>query len=91
MEGADFHISEVKQNAMKEYLSRVQKILNANLPSDSMMTVICTYADPILCYTSGIMTWMRAELHKLDSKTHQLLTTHGFHHPKSSIHRLYLH
>eukprot|EP00957_Ditylum_brightwellii_P023012 1736799-Ditylum_brightwellii.AAC.1 len=37
------------------------------------------------------MKWTRAELKKLDIKTQRLLTTHGFHHPKSSILRLYLH
>eukprot|EP00957_Ditylum_brightwellii_P196482 14970798-Ditylum_brightwellii.AAC.1 len=37
------------------------------------------------------MKWTRAELRKLDVKTRKLLTTHGFHHPKLSIARLYLH
>eukprot|EP00957_Ditylum_brightwellii_P097675 7439843-Ditylum_brightwellii.AAC.1 len=37
------------------------------------------------------MKQTRAELKKLDVKTWKVLTTHGFHHPKSSIPRLYLH
>eukprot|EP00957_Ditylum_brightwellii_P109238 8333065-Ditylum_brightwellii.AAC.1 len=37
------------------------------------------------------MKWTRTELKKLDVKTRKLLTTYGFHHPKSSIPRLYLH
>eukprot|EP00957_Ditylum_brightwellii_P018294 1378020-Ditylum_brightwellii.AAC.1 len=37
------------------------------------------------------MKWTRAELKKLVVKTQKLLTAHGFHHPKSSIPRLYLH
>eukprot|EP00957_Ditylum_brightwellii_P005045 383602-Ditylum_brightwellii.AAC.1 len=85
MEGADFHTSEVKQNTMKEYLSRVHKFLNANLPGDSMMMAIHTYVVPVLYYIFGIMKWMRAELCKLDGKTCKLLTTHGFHHQESSI------
>eukprot|EP00957_Ditylum_brightwellii_P110882 8457202-Ditylum_brightwellii.AAC.1 len=56
-----------------------------------MMTAICTYATPILRYTFGIMRWTRAELQKLDVKTRKSLTTHDFHHPKSSILCLYLH
>eukprot|EP00957_Ditylum_brightwellii_P177363 13510201-Ditylum_brightwellii.AAC.1 len=48
MEGADFHTQEVKSNTIKEYLSQVQKILQAQLPGDAMMTAICTYATPIL-------------------------------------------
>eukprot|EP00957_Ditylum_brightwellii_P175524 13363814-Ditylum_brightwellii.AAC.1 len=68
MEGADFHTSEVKQSTMKEYLSQVCKILNANLLGDSMMTAICAYAVPILCHTFVIMKWTRAELCKLDGK-----------------------
>eukprot|EP00957_Ditylum_brightwellii_P056647 4293751-Ditylum_brightwellii.AAC.1 len=68
MEGADFHTSDVKQNTMKENLSRVCKILNVNLPGDSMMKAICTYVVPILCYTVGIMKWTRAELRKLGGK-----------------------
>eukprot|EP00957_Ditylum_brightwellii_P011954 901524-Ditylum_brightwellii.AAC.1 len=87
MEGADFHTEEVKSNTIKEHLSRFQKILKAQLPGDAMMTAICAYATPILRYTFGIMKWTRAELRKLDAKTRKLLTTHGFHHPKSSIPR----
>eukprot|EP00957_Ditylum_brightwellii_P073884 5613922-Ditylum_brightwellii.AAC.1 len=63
MKGADFHTSKVKQNTMKKYMSRVCKILNANLLGDSIMTVICAYVVPILCYTFGVMKWTRAELH----------------------------
>eukprot|EP00957_Ditylum_brightwellii_P099050 7544667-Ditylum_brightwellii.AAC.1 len=55
-----------------------------------MMTAICAYATPILRYIFGIMKWTRVELQKLDVKTRKLLTTHGFHHPKSSIPCLYL-
>eukprot|EP00957_Ditylum_brightwellii_P062415 4736600-Ditylum_brightwellii.AAC.1 len=82
MEGADFHTSGVKQNTMKEYISRVSKNLNVNLLGDIMMMVIFAYTVPILCYTFGIMKWARAKMHKLDGKTCKLLTTHGFHHPK---------
>eukprot|EP00957_Ditylum_brightwellii_P037475 2834154-Ditylum_brightwellii.AAC.2 len=86
MEGADFHTSEVKLNRIKEYVSGFCKILNVNLLGDSMMMAICTYVVPILCFTFGIMKWTQAELHKLDGKTRKFLTTHGFHHPKSSTH-----
>eukprot|EP00957_Ditylum_brightwellii_P186974 14239267-Ditylum_brightwellii.AAC.1 len=37
------------------------------------------------------MKWTREETCKSDGKICKLLTTHGFHHPKSSIHHLHLH
>eukprot|EP00957_Ditylum_brightwellii_P130275 9937714-Ditylum_brightwellii.AAC.1 len=48
MEGADFHTQKVKENTIKKYFSRVRKILNAQLPGDDMMTVMCAHATPIL-------------------------------------------
>jgi len=47
------------------------------------MTAIYSYATPVLHYIFGIMKWMHAVLRNLDMKTQKLLTTHGFHHPKS--------
>eukprot|EP00957_Ditylum_brightwellii_P198490 15127626-Ditylum_brightwellii.AAC.1 len=62
----NFHTQEVNSNTIKEYFSRVQKILKAQLLGDAMMTAICNYATPILRYTFGKMKWTRTELKKLD-------------------------
>eukprot|EP00957_Ditylum_brightwellii_P059138 4487340-Ditylum_brightwellii.AAC.1 len=91
MEGVDFHCNEVKEMTEKEYMLRVQKILNANMNGDYTMTTICVYATPVLHYTFGIMKWTKGELRKLDIKTQKLLTMKGIHHPKCSVHHLYLH
>eukprot|EP00957_Ditylum_brightwellii_P027137 2051805-Ditylum_brightwellii.AAC.1 len=52
---------------------------------------ICAYAIPLLRYTFGIMKWTEGELRKLDMNTRKMLTMNGSHHPKESIHWLYLH
>eukprot|EP00957_Ditylum_brightwellii_P006259 474747-Ditylum_brightwellii.AAC.1 len=87
----DFHMKEVKELTMKDYISWVCKILNANMNGDYMMTSICAYAIPVLRYAFGIMKWTKGELRKLDVKIQKLLTMKGIHHPKSNVHCLYLH
>eukprot|EP00957_Ditylum_brightwellii_P145913 11111128-Ditylum_brightwellii.AAC.2 len=81
----------VKQDTKKEYLNCVHSILKADLTSNSTMTAICACTVPVMRYTFGIMQWTQTELQQMDKKTRKLLTMHGFLHPKSSIHRLYLH
>eukprot|EP00957_Ditylum_brightwellii_P032949 2498669-Ditylum_brightwellii.AAC.2 len=55
MEGTDFHCDDVEEITKKDYVSRVQKILNASMNSDYTMTAICAYAITVLCYTFRIM------------------------------------
>eukprot|EP00957_Ditylum_brightwellii_P129086 9846394-Ditylum_brightwellii.AAC.1 len=52
--------------------------------------VIRVYAVPVMRYTFGVVKWNKGELAKLDTKTHNMLTKHGFHHPSSNTHCLYL-
>eukprot|EP00957_Ditylum_brightwellii_P072834 5535396-Ditylum_brightwellii.AAC.1 len=82
MEGVDFHIKEVKEMTKKEYISRVCKILNANMIGEYSMQAICVFALPALWYTFGIMKWTKGELRKLDVKTRKMLKMKGIHHPK---------
>eukprot|EP00957_Ditylum_brightwellii_P038454 2906669-Ditylum_brightwellii.AAC.1 len=53
----DFHTKEVKITATREYISRVQKILQVQLSAHNTMTAICTYAVPAMRYTFGIIKW----------------------------------
>eukprot|EP00957_Ditylum_brightwellii_P056304 4268259-Ditylum_brightwellii.AAC.1 len=62
MEGTYFLYIEVKSNTQKEYVSRVQTVLNSHIPGDAMMMAICAFAMSVLQYTFGIMKWTRAEL-----------------------------
>eukprot|EP00957_Ditylum_brightwellii_P128417 9794150-Ditylum_brightwellii.AAC.1 len=48
MEEVDFHMKEVKELTKKEYISRVPKILQADMNGNYMMTSICAYAIPVL-------------------------------------------
>eukprot|EP00957_Ditylum_brightwellii_P001551 121167-Ditylum_brightwellii.AAC.1 len=90
MEGFDFHMNKVKELTKKECISRVRKILQADMNGDYTMTPICAYAIPVLCYTFGIMKWTKGELMRLDVKTRKMLTMHSIHHPEGTVHRLYL-
>ena len=54
------------------------------------MDAIKTYAMPILRYGFGILKWSQQELRKMDTKTRNILTKFGFHHPKSCTQRLYV-
>ena len=42
-------------------------------------------------YGFGILKWTTAELKQIDRKTRKIFTKYKFHHPKSNLHRLYLH
>jgi hypothetical protein len=48
MEGVNFHIDEVKEMTKKEYISRVRKILNADMTGEYTMPAICAFALPVL-------------------------------------------
>eukprot|EP00957_Ditylum_brightwellii_P030786 2332892-Ditylum_brightwellii.AAC.1 len=82
MEGVDFHMKEVKEMTIKEYISRVWKILTADMIGDYTMNAICAFALPVLQYTFGIMKWTKGELRKLGIKTCKMLMMKGIHHPK---------
>eukprot|EP00957_Ditylum_brightwellii_P111494 8504281-Ditylum_brightwellii.AAC.1 len=89
--GVDFLTGTVKQDTKKEYLNCVHSILKVDLTGNSMMTATCAYAVPVMRYMFGILQWTQSKSQQLDKKTRKLLTMHGFLHPKSSMHRLYLH
>ena len=80
----------MKSKARKEYFTRVRGILKADLNATNTIDAVKTYAMPILRYGFGVLKWTQGELRAIDTKTRKTLTKHGFHHPKSSIHRLYL-
>eukprot|EP00957_Ditylum_brightwellii_P029501 2229468-Ditylum_brightwellii.AAC.2 len=69
MEGVDFHMREVKEMTKKEYISRVRKILKADMIGEYTIQAICAFALPVLRYTFGIMKLTKGELRKLDIKT----------------------
>eukprot|EP00957_Ditylum_brightwellii_P089112 6785653-Ditylum_brightwellii.AAC.1 len=48
MEGVDFHMREVKEMTKKEYISRVCKILKADMIGEHTMQAICAFALPVL-------------------------------------------
>eukprot|EP00957_Ditylum_brightwellii_P122288 9325384-Ditylum_brightwellii.AAC.1 len=76
---------------IKKCISRIRKILNADMIRDYTMNAICAFALPVLQYTFSIMKWTKGELRKLDIKTHNILMMKGIHHLKGNVHILYLH
>eukprot|EP00957_Ditylum_brightwellii_P175158 13335449-Ditylum_brightwellii.AAC.1 len=88
LESSDFLTKTLKDNAIKEYLSRVRKILKANLTGHNTTTGIYTFAVLVMQYTFGVLTWNKGELQRLDRKTQKLLTAKGFHHPNANVHCL---
>eukprot|EP00957_Ditylum_brightwellii_P057680 4373554-Ditylum_brightwellii.AAC.1 len=82
MEEVDFHMVEVKEMTIKEHISWVRKMLNADMSGDYMVMAICEFAIPVLRYTFGIMKWTKGELQKLDINTQTMLMVKGIHYPK---------
>jgi hypothetical protein len=91
MEGVDFHMKEVKEMTKKEYISRVPKILNADMIREYTMHAIRAFVLPVLRYTFGTIKWTKGKFRSLDVKTRKMLTMKGIHHPKGNVHCLYLH
>eukprot|EP00957_Ditylum_brightwellii_P087240 6640478-Ditylum_brightwellii.AAC.1 len=75
----------------KEYISRVRKILKADMIGEYTINAIYVFALPVLQYTFDTMKWTKGELRKLDVKTRKMLTMKGIHDPKGNVHHLYLH
>eukprot|EP00957_Ditylum_brightwellii_P198768 15150901-Ditylum_brightwellii.AAC.1 len=91
LESSDFLTETVKDETVKEYLSRVQKILKANLTEHNAITAICAFIVPVMRYMFGVLKWNKGELQRLDRKMRKLLTAKGFHQPNADVHPLYLH
>ena len=83
--------NNVKESTKKEYFARVRNILKSDISAKNVTSAIKTFAMPIMRYGFGILRWSLTEMRILDRKTRKLLTKHNFHHPKSNLHRLYLH
>eukprot|EP00957_Ditylum_brightwellii_P185313 14110691-Ditylum_brightwellii.AAC.2 len=84
-------MAKVKVLTIKEYISKLHKMLYADMNRDYTMTAIGAHAILVLQYTIGIMKWRKDELRKLDVKTQTMLTMKGFHHLKGNVHCQYLH
>ena len=82
--------NQMKNKTKKEYFQRINAILKTEINAKNTTDAIKTYAMPILRYGFGVIRWTKNELRAIDTKTRKTLTKHGFHHPKSNTHRLYL-
>jgi len=65
-------------------------VLGTELSVKDKIQAIGLLAVPVLRYSFGIVNWHQEELQKLDRRTRKLLTTHGQHHPKADVDRLYV-
>eukprot|EP00957_Ditylum_brightwellii_P000711 55753-Ditylum_brightwellii.AAC.1 len=90
MESTDFLTAQVKAKMMKEYISQVRKILDANLTMHNTIMAICAYDVPVMHYIFGVTKWNKGKLATLDAKMCKMLTKHRFHHRCSNTYWLYL-
>jgi hypothetical protein len=90
IEGTEILHDKAKENAKKEFLSRVRNILKTEVNAKYTTDAIRTFAMPVLRYGFGILKWTAVELRVIDRKVRKILTKGKFHHPKSNTHRLYL-
>ena len=82
--------TQLKKEFKEKYRARLTKLLNTKLTSKNLTTAINTWAIPILTYTFGILKYSDTDLHDMDRLTRRLLTKFRYHHPRSSVERLYL-
>jgi len=72
---------QAKAASIKEYTSRVVKILDTPLCAKDAVKAINTYAVPVMLYGFGVVKWTKMELEASDRIVRKLLTQRGMHHP----------
>lgn len=82
--------TKVKEEFMNRYRSRLIKVLKTKLNSRNLITSINTFAVPVLTHSFGVIKYSDTDLNALDRMTRTLMTKYRFHHPKSSVERMYL-
>jgi hypothetical protein len=65
-------------------------ILNTELSAKNKIQATGSLAVAVLRYSFGIINCHQEEIQKLDRKTRKMLTSHGQHHPRADIYRLYV-
>ena len=82
---------KMKLNISKEYIRRIRKVLKSKLNSGNLVHGVKTWAVSLLGYSAAFVCWRKNELQATDRKTRKLFTIYRALHPKSDVHRLYIH
>ena len=64
--------------------------MGTNLSAKNKIQGTGSLAVPVLRYSFGIANWCQEDIQKLDTKTRELQTIHGQHHPKADVDQLYV-
>ena len=75
---------------MKEYLTRVKKNWQSELPSFNKVIPHNAFTIPVLTTTVGIIVWTIEEMNEIDVRTRKQLTTTGNFHLNGDVDKLYL-
>jgi hypothetical protein len=86
----DIHHKNEIEMLEEEYLSRLRLVLGTELSAKNTIQATLSLAVPVLRFSFGTVNWHQAELQTLDRKTRKLLTTHGQHHTRADLDRLYV-
>lgn len=82
--------SRMKAKIIKEFESRLRKLLKTKLNSSNMMKAVNTYAISILSYSFGVISWTVTDLEDLNRRLRVMMTKFKMHHPRSSTERVTL-
>lgn len=80
----------LKADFKKQYLYRLNKILNTYLNGKNMVKAINTWAIPKLAYSFGVVKWSESDLKALDRITRSSMAKFNVHHSAASVDRLYI-
>lgn len=86
----DIKSAEMKKVFRERLFCRMKKVVQSKLNLRSMFEAINIWAIPCIAYSFGVIRWTNAGLKDMDKKVRAILTTHGIHHPRSSVNRLYI-
>ena len=81
---------KMKEKVQKEYYKRVRAVLKSKLNGGNVINTINIWAVATVRYGTGIISWNKGELDKIDQQTRKLLNMHRGLHPCSFVDRLYI-
>ena len=89
-ERAQFCCQETKELVRTEFIRRLKLMCRSGLHSRNLFQAINGFAIPVVLYSILLLGWTKAERSALDRLVRHHLVQAKAHHPRASIHRLFI-
>ena len=90
LERDDICQEELKEKIQKEYYKRFRAVLKSKLNGGNVINAINIWIVATVWYGTGIITWNKGELDKIEQQTQKWLNMYRGLHPRFSADRFYI-